>query len=67
MKTHPPLPTRRAFLASAGKRIGYTKHFYYTESTAPDIVVFAHGTPPLDAWKIAPISKDRLTTPPRTA
>lgn len=66
-------PTLHAFVDGsvieliAGGRIGYTKRFYYTESTAPDIVVVANGTASLDAWKIAPISKDRLTTPPRTA
>jgi len=51
----------------AGQRIGYTKRFYYPESTAPDIVVVAHASALLDAWEIAPISNDRLTTPPRTA
>ena len=52
-----------------GERIGYTKRFYYTQPTAPDIVVVANGTGPIKmgAWKIAPISHNRLTTPPRTA
>ena len=65
-------PTLHAFVDGsvieliAADRIGYTKRFYYPESTAPDIVVIAHGTTSLDAWKIAPISDDRLTSPPRT-
>jgi len=51
-----------------GERIGYTKRFYFTEHTAPDIVVHATGTTAkMDAWKIAPISPDRLTTPARNA
>jgi beta-fructofuranosidase len=52
-----------------GQRIGYTKRFYYTETIAPDIVVVADGTGSIkmDAWKTAPISNDRLTTPSLTA
>jgi beta-fructofuranosidase len=52
-----------------GERIGYTKRFYYTETMAPEIVVVADGTGPfgMDAWKITPISNDRLTTPACTA
>jgi beta-fructofuranosidase len=52
-----------------GERIGYTKRFYYTQPTAPDIVVVANGTGPIKmgAWKIASISNNRLTTPPRKA
>jgi beta-fructofuranosidase len=48
-----------------GERIGYTKRFYYTESVAPDIDVVADGMAPIrmDAWRIAPISDNRLTTP----
>ena len=48
-----------------GERIGYTKRFYYTESIAPDIDVVADGKGPIrmDAWMIAPISDNRLTTP----
>jgi beta-fructofuranosidase len=51
-----------------GERIGYTKRFYYTEAVAPDIEVVANGTGRIrmDAWKIAPISDNRLTTPPRS-
>jgi beta-fructofuranosidase len=52
-----------------GERIGYTKRFYYTQPTAPDIFVVANGTGPIKmgAWKIASISNNRLTTPPRKA
>ena len=47
-----------------GERIGYTKRFYYSDSTAPDIVVRAEGaSTSLSAWKIKPISTNRLTTP----
>ena len=48
-----------------GERLGYTKRFYYTETIAPDMVVAFDGSSPaeMDAWKIAPISNDRLTTP----
>ncbi|MBB5055622.1 beta-fructofuranosidase [Granulicella aggregans] len=47
------------------ERIGYTKRFYYPDSTAPDIGVGATGTADikLAGWKVGPISKDRLTTP----
>jgi beta-fructofuranosidase len=48
----------------AGERVGYTKRFYYAESTAPDIFVLAAGPGvTLKAWKISPISPNRLTTP----
>ena len=52
-----------------GERISYTKRFYYTQPIAPDIVVVAKGTGSIKmgAWKIASISNNRLTTPPRTA
>jgi beta-fructofuranosidase len=52
-----------------GGRIGFTKRFYYTESVAPDIVVVADGMDigKMEAWKIEPISDNRLTTPARTA
>lgn len=47
-----------------GERIGYTKRFYYTGTTAPDIRVWAQGSEiRMDAWKIAAISPNRLTTP----
>jgi len=51
-----------------GERIGYTKRFYYVEAVAPDIEVVANGAGAIrmDAWKIAPISNNRLTTPART-
>ncbi len=65
-------PTLHAFVDGSvielilGERIGYTKRFYYTSAAAPDIVVSAHGGPvKMDAWKIAPISDNRLTTPAR--
>ena len=52
-----------------GEQISYTRRFYYTQPTAPDIVVVAKGTGSIKmgAWKIASISNNRLTTPPRTA
>jgi beta-fructofuranosidase len=48
-----------------GERVGYTKRFYYAAPTAPDIAVVATGRQPLTlhAWKLAPISNNRLTTP----
>jgi beta-fructofuranosidase len=45
-----------------GERVGYTKRFYYTSATAPDVSVSASDGV-LKAWKMLPISKDRLTTP----
>jgi beta-fructofuranosidase len=50
-----------------GERIGYTKRFYYDDTTAPDVTILATGGTgvTLDAWKIAPISPNRLTTPAR--
>jgi beta-fructofuranosidase len=50
-----------------GERIGYTKRFYYTELIAPDIDVVADAVGPIrmEAWRIAPISDNRLTTPVR--
>jgi beta-fructofuranosidase len=48
-----------------GERIGYTKRFYYT-GAAPDVKVYAGGgTVKMEAWTIAPISGNRLTTPAR--
>jgi beta-fructofuranosidase len=63
-------PTVHAFVDGSviemilGERIGLTKRFYY-EGTAPDVMVVAHGAGEitLQAWKVKPISKDRLTTP----
>jgi beta-fructofuranosidase len=48
-----------------GERVGYTKRFYYSSTTAPNIAVVANGRQPLilKAWKLAPISNNRLTTP----
>jgi beta-fructofuranosidase len=65
------LPELHAFVDGSvielivGERIGYTKRFYYPGSLAPDIVVHASGlgSVRLDAWKISPISTNRLTTP----
>lgn len=49
-----------------GERTGYTKRFYYTGATAPDVQVLAAGASvKLEAWKVAPISANRLTTPAR--
>ncbi len=46
------------------QRVGYTKRFYYKELTAPDIRVRVKGEGVVaQAWKIAPISNNRLTTP----
>jgi beta-fructofuranosidase len=48
----------------AGERIGYTKRFYYPGETAPDVKASADGDAvKLSAWKISPISPNRLTTP----
>lgn len=50
------------------ERIGYTKRFYYPETTAPDIVVTTAGTGlTMNAWTVTPISSNRLTTPSKTA
>jgi len=62
-------PTVHAFIDGSvlelilGGRIGYTKRFYYPQSTAPDISVTTTGAPTLQAWTITPISSNRLTTP----
>jgi beta-fructofuranosidase len=51
----------------AGERIGYTKRFYYPDATAPDVKVSANGDgAKMSAWKILPISPNRLTTPARS-
>lgn len=50
------------------ERIGYTKRFYYAEATAPDIQLWVHNNNvKMTAWKVAPISPNRLTTPARSA
>jgi beta-fructofuranosidase len=64
-------PTIHAFVDGSvievilGELIGYTKRFYYTSATAPDIAVLANGdsSVTLDAWRMLPISNNRLTTP----
>jgi beta-fructofuranosidase len=49
------------------KRIGYTRRFYFEGSTAPEIKVEASSVAgnglTLKAWKVSPISDNRLTTP----
>jgi beta-fructofuranosidase len=46
------------------ERIGYTKRFYYTESTAPGIIVKTEQrNANIRAWEVEPISNNRLTTP----
>ena len=51
-----------------GERIGYTKRFYYTGRPAPDIGSRADKNHvKMSAWKAAPISPNRLTTPAHTA
>jgi beta-fructofuranosidase len=63
-------PTLHAFVDGsvieliAGERIGWTKRFYY-EGPAPDVRAWAGGAT-LSAWKMAPISDNRLTTPARS-
>ncbi len=63
------VPTIHAFVDGSvveivlGERIGYTKRFYYTHAVAPDVLVrVTGGGVRMQAWMIAPISKDRLTT-----
>jgi beta-fructofuranosidase len=52
------------------KSVGYTKRFYYQQTTAPNIKV--DGVDPTDKveaasiWGITPISDNRLTTPARS-
>jgi beta-fructofuranosidase len=68
------IPTIHAFVDGSvievilSSRIGYTKRFYYSSSTAPDVQVYVDQSDPvtLDAWTITPISPNRLTTPART-
>jgi beta-fructofuranosidase len=48
----------------AGERIGWTRRFYYPGSTAPGIAAHATGAGvTMTAWKVKPISPNRLTTP----
>lgn len=46
------------------QRAGYTRRFYYSQTVAPDITVRIIGGSQIkaDAWKINPISNNRLTT-----
>jgi beta-fructofuranosidase len=49
-----------------GERIGYTKRFYYPQKMAPDVTALltaSGGAGMMNAWKIRPISANRLTTP----
>jgi len=64
-------PTVHAFVDGSviemilGEHIGLTKRFYY-EGVAPVVSVMVESaaeSATLQAWRIAPISKDRLTTP----
>jgi beta-fructofuranosidase len=50
------------------QREGYTRRFYYSQTTAPDITVRIIGGASMTAyaWKINPISNNRLTTPSTT-
>lgn len=47
------------------QRAGYTRRFYYSKTSVPDIKVRVIGGTQItaSAWKIDPISNDRLTTP----
>jgi beta-fructofuranosidase len=49
----------------ASQREGYTRRFYYSQTTAPDIAVRIIGGTEIaaKAWKIHPVSDNRLTTP----
>jgi beta-fructofuranosidase len=51
------------------QRAGYTRRFYYSQATAPDIKVRVMGGTRMtaSAWKIDPISNNRLTTPSASA
>lgn len=48
----------------AGGRVGYTKRFYFDQATAPDVAVHVTGMgkATMDAWSIAAISNNRLTS-----
>lgn len=63
-------PTLHAFVDGSvielilGERIGYTKRFYYRGLVAPDIIARTNvESAKMSAWKIKPISSNRLTTP----
>jgi beta-fructofuranosidase len=47
-----------------GERIGFTKRFYFSQTTAPNVNVLLLGNNAtnLEGWNIRPISNDRLTT-----
>ena len=66
------MPTLHAYVDGSvvelilGERVGYTKRFYYQETAAPDVRASATGDHvEMSAWKIAPISPNRLTSPAR--
>jgi beta-fructofuranosidase len=68
------LPRLHAFVDASvielivSQRIGYTKRFYYAGKAAPDLTVLASGAgASLSAWRVSPISPNRLTTPARRA
>jgi beta-fructofuranosidase len=67
-------PTLHAFVDGSvievivGERVGYTKRFYYKGALPPDVKATAHQSEvKITAWKIAPISHNRLTTPAQRA
>ena len=68
------LPTLHAYVDGSvvetilGRRVGLTKRFYYSETTAPeiDVTFLGAGLLEMHAWKIAPITNDRLTTSKHT-
>jgi beta-fructofuranosidase len=45
------------------ERVGYTSRFYYSAKSAPDITTSVKGEAKITAWKISPITCNRLTTP----
>jgi len=45
------------------ERIGYTSRFYYSAKNAPDVTASVKGDANFTAWKISPITGNRLTTP----
>jgi beta-fructofuranosidase len=54
--------------AIMSERVGYTKRFYYSETTAPDIqATLDNHDVKMTAWKTTPISPNRLTTPAHSA
>ena len=67
------LPSLHAFVDGSvielilGERIGYTKRFYYSSTTAPDVYAkVLDNEVEMKGWKIMPISPNRLTTPAHT-